>query len=137
MAEVFVPVRSVKQYFNEYAVDGIGKKHADRDLIKQQLLDAFQKEIFGQITMRYHDAYILAKPEDEVPSDVKEGVNKILQNSLRKWRRLCELFAGYKETRMLIEERDLMQILDDIVQGQTSPEVLETEDGTIEVVKEG
>ena len=38
---------------------------------------------------------------------------------------------------MLIEERDLMQILDDIVQGQTSPEVLETEDGTIEGVKAG
>ena len=128
MAEVFVPIMSVKQYFKQYAVEGIAKG-ADPNLVKKQLLDAFQKEIFGQITMKYHDAYILSKGADEVPEDVRKGVDAILQNSLRKWRRLCMMFGEYSDTRMVIEPQDLVDWIGQIIDDQKSPEVLETEDG--------
>ena len=106
MAETLIPIRSVKQYFREFAVEGIGKG-AKPELVKEQLLDAFQKEIFAQITLKYHDPAILSKDAGEVDDATREGVHNILENSFRKWRRLCELFARYRETRMLIEPEDL------------------------------
>ena len=47
MAEVMVPIRSVKQYCREFgkAVISDGAKPS---MVKEQILDAFQKEIFGR-----------------------------------------------------------------------------------------
>ena len=122
MAEVFVPVMSVKQYFRRYAVEGIAKG-AKPELVKQQLLDAFQKEIFGQLTMKYHDAYILSRDTNAVLPEVREGINSILMNSVRKWKRLCMMFAEYPETRMIIEEKDLMDLIRQIINDQQSEPV--------------
>ena len=126
MSEVFVPVRSVKQYFKEYGVDAIGKKHADPDLVKQQILDAFQKEIFGQLTMRFGDPNLLAKDISSVDPETKRQVDNILSNSVRKWKRLCMVFAEYKETHNLLFPSDLMVTLEDLVKVQTG------EDETVE-----
>ena len=126
MSEVFVPVRSVKQYFKEYGVDAIGKKHADPDLVKQQILDAFQKEIFGQLTMKFGDPELLAKDISMVDPETKRQVDNILSNSVRKWKRLCMVFAQYRETHNLIFPSDLMVTLEDLVKVQTG------EDETVE-----
>ena len=119
MAEMMVPIRSVKQYFKEFGVDAIGKHGADPKMVREQLLDAFQKEIFGQITMKYHDATILAKDADIVDDATREGVRNIIRNADRKWKRLCTLFATVSQTHTLIYPSELMERMHDIVKIQT------------------
>ena len=119
MAEQMVTVRSVKGYFKEFGIEAIGKKKADPDLVKQQILDAFQKEIFGQLAMKFGDPAMLAKDISEVDPETKRQIDNILSNSVRKWKRLCIVFAQYKETHNLIMPSDLMVTLEDIVKVQT------------------
>ena len=119
MAEQMVTVRSVKGYFKEFGIEAIGKKKADPDLVKQQILDAFHKEIFGQLAMKFGDPAMLAKDISEVDPETKRQIDNILSNSVRKWKRLCIVFAQYKETHNLIMPSDLMVTLEDIVKIQT------------------
>lgn len=119
MAEVMVPIRSVKQYFKEYGVDAICRQEADPKMVREQLLDAFQKEIFGQITMKYHDANILAKSAESVDDATREGVRNILRNADRKWRRLCTLFSSMSKTHTLIYPSELMERMKDVVKIQS------------------
>ena len=116
MAEQFIPIRSVKGYFKEFAVEAIGKQHADKDLVRNQILDAFRKEIFDQITLKFDDPYVLAKDVSEVDPEVIEKVNNILTNSVRKYKRLCILFSNYKETYNVIFPGDLMISLEEVCQ---------------------
>lgn len=125
MAEQMVPIRSVKGYIKEFAIEAIGKRHADPDLVREQILDAFHKEIFGQLTMRFGDPELLAVDISTVDPETKRQVDNILSNSVRKWKRLCIEFAKYKETFNLIQPSDLMVTLEDIVKAQTEG----TEDG--------
>lgn len=119
MAEQMVSIRSVKGYIKEFGIEAIGKKHADPDLVKQQILDAFHKEIFGQLAMRFGDPELLAFDIEAVDPETKRQVDNILSNSVRKWKRLCIEFAKYKETYNLLQPSDLMLTLEDIVKGQT------------------
>jgi len=119
MAEQMIPIRSVKGYIKEFAVEAIGKKHADPDIVKQQILDSFQKEIFGQLMMKFKNPELLAADMSKVDPETKQAVDNILSNSVRKWKRLCIEFAKYKETFNLLHPSDLMVSLEDIVKGQT------------------
>lgn len=119
MSEQMVTIRSVKGYIKEFGIEAIGKKHADPDLVKQQILDAFQKEIFGQLTLKFGDPELLAFDIEAVDPETKRQVDNILSNSVRKWKRLCIEFAKYKETFNLLQPSDLMVTLEDIVKGQT------------------
>lgn len=119
MAEVMVPIRSVKQYCREFG-KAIISDGAKPSMVKEQILDAFQKEIFGQITMKYHDANLLAKSEDSVDEATREGVRHILANADRKWKRLCTLFAEVPQLRTLIYPSELMERVRDIVKIQES-----------------
>ena len=119
MSEHMVTIRSVKGYLKEFAIEAIGKQKADPQLVKQQILDAFQKEIFGQLTMKFGDPELLAKDISSVDPETKRQVDNILSNSVRKWKRLCIEFAKYKETYNLIFPSDLMVTLEDIVGAQT------------------
>ena len=133
MAEQIVPIRSVKGYFKEFGIEAIGKKHADPDLVKHQILDAFQKEIFGQLTMKFGDPAMLAKDISEVDPETKRQIDNILSNSVRKWKRLCMVFAQYRETHDLIMPSDLMVSLEDIVKAQTGENEVLDEDEAAEV----
>ena len=119
MAEQMVPIRSVKGYIKEFGIEAIGKKHADPDLVKQQILDAFHKEIFGQLMMKFGDPELLAFDISAVDPETKRQVDNILANSVRKWKRLCIEFAKYRETFNLLHPSDLMVTLEDIVKAQT------------------
>ena len=119
MAEQIVPIRSVKGDFKEFGIEAIGKKHADPQMVKQQLLDAFQKEIFGQLTMKFGDPELLAVDVSAIDPETKRQVDNILSNSVRKWKRLCMVFAQYRETPDMIMPSDLMVTLEDIVKAQT------------------
>ena len=123
MAEQMVTVRSVSGYLKEFGIEAIGKKHADPDLVKQQILDAFQKEIFGQLTMKFGDPEMLAKDISTVDPETKRQIDNILSNSVRKWKRLCIEFSKYRETFNLLQPSDLMVTLEDIVKAQTGDAV--------------
>lgn len=118
MAEHMVPVRSVKGYIKEFGIEAIGRKHADPDLVKQQILDAFHKEIFGQLMMKFGDPQLLAEDISKVDPETKRQVDNILSNSVRKWKRLCIEFAKYKETFNLLQPSDLMVTLENVVGNQ-------------------
>lgn len=128
MAEHMVPIRSVKGYFKEFGVEAIGRKKADPDLVRHQIIDAFHKEIFGQLTMKFGDPELLAKNAANIDPDTKRQVDNIISNSVRKWKRLCMVFAQYKETHDLIFPSDLMITLEDIVKTQTGENEVTDED---------
>ncbi len=90
--EVSIRIRSVKQYFNDFIVEGLKDltKINEIDLIriKTQMLDAFRKEIFEQIADKLGpEAATLSR--DELAKI--EKVNNILVQEFRKWKRLCIL----------------------------------------------
>lgn len=91
-----IQIRSVKQYFNDFIVEELKglKKVREVDLIpvKQKILDAFKKEIFGQIVFKLGDNAKNMSKDDLAKLDV---VNDILVQSFRKWRRLCILCGEY------------------------------------------
>ena len=118
MAETIVPIRSVKQYIKEFGYEAIGRQGAKPNLVREQILDAFQKEIFGQITMKYHDAELLSREEEKVDEHTRAGVRNILENANRKWKRLCIEFSKFKETYNLIQPNELMARMTDIVKIQ-------------------
>ena len=77
-----VPIRSVKQYFNEFIVERLkGKTKVNAvDLIpiKQDVLKEFKNEVFGQIFFKLgQDAMTMTK--DELAK--LEPVNNILTHS--------------------------------------------------------
>lgn len=99
-----VRVKSVKDYFREYAVEGIGKG-ADRYLIRQQLIDAFHKEMFGLVSMR------TKKNFDDIPKEKDPEAMRITKNivkeTTKKWMSLIKEFEKYKETSGLLKPGDL------------------------------
>lgn len=127
MAETFAPIMSVKGYFNKYGVEAIGRKKESKELVKAQILDDFKKEIFNQLAMHVGDAQMLAKDISEVDSETKAKVDNIINNSVRKWKRLCILFSQYRETYNLILPHELMVELEDVVKGICEGEPIEEE----------
>lgn len=116
MAEQFFPIRSAKQYFREFGVEAIGKKNESKDVVRNQLLESFRKEIFDQITLKFKDPYLLARDISTISKEDKDKVDNIITNSVRKWKRLCILFSNFKETRTVIMPGDLMVSLEEVVQ---------------------
>lgn len=123
-----VIVMSAEQYFKKYAVDGIGKG-ADRWMIKRQLIDAFRKEIFGLVSMRtkkqLDGIYAEGDPEAE------RIARNVIHDATRKWIKLCGMFAKYKETAGLINEKDL-KLYDELEDEEDvgSPEEVGETEGT-------
>lgn len=117
-----VQIRSVKQYFNDFVVKGLeGKEKVNQvDLIpiKNAILDAFRKEIFGQIVFKLgEDAKTMTK--DDLAK--VEYVNNILIMSFRKWRRLCILCSEYG-LGSFFQLEDLQHALDDESVVEEDPE---------------
>lgn len=132
MADYIVPIRSVKQYMNEFVYGGIIERHEDPSLVRNQLLDAFQKEIFGQIVLKYHDATLLAKPTEQVSEDIRTGCRNIIDQANRKWRRLCIEVGKYKQTRSMIDVSDLNNYLNDVVEIQENKNDSNAQEGKLE-----
>ena len=114
MAEM-LRIRSAEDYFREYGRDGIGKG-ADKWMIKRQLIDAFHKEIFGLVAMRAKKQFDGVFPPEGDPEAIRIAKN-VIHDTLRKWEKLCWIFAGYKETKGLIDLDDLKMDENDIMQG--------------------
>ena len=128
-----VIVLSADQYFKKYAVDGIGKG-ADRWMIRRQLIDAFKKEMFGLIAMRTKKSFEDIPPEGD-PEAMRIAKN-VIHDETMKWKKLCIMFAKYKETANLIGPNDLKQYdeIDDI--GTTTEDLMEQQESEEEEVDE-
>lgn len=127
-----VNVLSAEQYFKKYAVDGIGKG-ADRWMIKRQLIDAFRKEIFGLITMRLKKQVNDANDIPEGDPEASRIAKNVIHDTTMKWKKLCGMFAMYKETAGLLDIKDL-KLYDEIEETGAIQEAaeVEEEDATIE-----
>ena len=103
-----IRIRSIKEYFQEFAVDGIGKGQPV-DLVKEQILDAFRKEIFDQIMWKLKVDDI--SKAEETPEN-HTIVENIMKNSYKKWLGVIKLFNRYRETLNILKPEDL-QLLDE------------------------
>lgn len=117
-----LPIRSVKQYFNEFIVKGLeGKQKVDQvDLIpiKTAILKAFKEEVFGQIYFKLGDE-AKTMPKDDLAK--MDFVNNILTQTFRKWRRLCILCGEYG-LGSFFQLEDLQNILDEDSTVEDDPE---------------
>jgi len=108
-----VQIRSVKQYFNDYIVAGLKdvEKPTELDLIrvKNQMLDAFRREIFGQIAFKLGPEAATMSRDDLAKIDT---VNNILKQSFRKWRRIC-ILCGEAGLGSFFQLDDLKDVLND------------------------
>ena len=99
-----VTILSAAQYFDRYAVNGIGKG-MDRMMVKKQLIDAFHKEIFGLVALRCKKRF------DDIPKDGDPEAMRIAKNVIRdatkKWASLIKMFEKYRETSGLLCPDDL------------------------------
>lgn len=121
-----VNVLSAEQYFKKYAVDGIGKG-ADRWMIKRQLIDAFRKEIFGLITMRLKKQVNDANDIPEGDPEASRIAKNVIHDTTMKWKKLCGMFAMYKETAGLLDIKDL-KLYDEIEETGAIQEAVEVEE---------
>ena len=104
MAEM-LRIRSANEYFKEFGVDGIGKG-ADKWMIRRQLIDAFQKEMFGLIKFRIKGIYPNEQINKSDPALI-DIVRKVASDTQKKWIKLCKMFDQYEETRNLLKIDDL------------------------------
>lgn len=110
-----VPIRSVKQYIKEFIVEGMGKNRAKPDMVREQILDSFMKEVWGQIVFRYNDPTLLSRSAESVDDKTREGIRHILDNTQRKYRRLCLELSKHPATYSLLNPDELMQRMKDVV----------------------
>lgn len=96
MSQEMLPIRSVKHYFNEFIVKGLKGKTKVQEVdmidIKAKILKAFQQELYGQLIFKLGPEAAEMKPDDLADM---EGVQNILQQTFRKWRRLCILCSEH------------------------------------------
>jgi hypothetical protein len=98
-----VQIRGWRQMWNDYIAEGLnqGLKLPE---IKRNLIEAFRKEIFGQIMFR-------AKVADlaDIPHDLKhdEMMRSIFMQEQKKWKQLVAECRKHLATAMLIKEDDL------------------------------
>lgn len=109
--EEMVRVRSADEYFEVYGKEGIGKG-MDRIMIRNQLIDAFHKEIFGLVAMR------AKKQLSDIPAEGDPEAMRIARNVIRdttkKWLKLVKMFEMYRETSGLLKPEDIQLDIDDL-----------------------
>ena len=98
-----IRIRSIKNYLQEFGNDGIGKG-LPVETVKNQIIDAFRKEIFDQITFKLRIADI-SQAEDNPKN--REAVTNIMKNSYKKWLGVIREFNKYRETRNMLKPEDL------------------------------
>ena len=101
-----VIVRSKEQYWRDYILTGLAN-HLGKETIKNQLLDAFRREMFDLIAIRTNIEDI-----DKVPETLrnKKTVENIARQARNKWVSLCIMCARFKETHGIILPSDIEAI---------------------------
>ena len=152
-----VVIHSVKEYFNMIAkeLNALPKiQEVDLINIKAKIIRLFQQELYGQIIFKFGPEAAEMKPDDL--ADL-EGIQNILQQTFRKWRRLCILLSEHglgnffrldhlkealkdgpnADVNVPDLEEDVTDKLDEILPPGEKPVIMkENEDGSIEPVEE-
>lgn len=102
MAEILT-ISSWRNMWNDYVVEGL-KKGAKKEEIRRNLIEAFRKEIFGQLTFRLKTEDLLKVPMTPESIDIVWNITTNEKSKLRALIRECE---KYPQTRDLIREEDL------------------------------
>lgn len=127
MAQTMLPIRSVKQYFNEFIVEPANKNGGttwlsrNREQIKANILEAFRKELFGQIVFKLGPE-AASMSRDQLAN--LNGVQNILEQTFRKWRRLCILCSEFGVPFIAVED------LRDALTEEEEPHAVETTEDT-------
>lgn len=104
MSERKIAIRSWKEMWNDYIYEGF-KKGLKNPEIRQNLIEAFRKEIFDQIMDK---ANVQDINEIEQTMGNSDMVRNIFRNSYNKWKRLvAECRKSGFRTASLIRENDL------------------------------
>ena len=98
-----VQIRGWKQMYNDYIYEGF-KNGQDAETIKRNLIEAFRKEIFGQITFRCRVEDVNDLPHTRKNDEI---VTNIFKESLKKWRALVKECRQHLTTMNLLNENDL------------------------------
>ena len=107
MAQQMLPIRSVKQYFNEFIAEpanqngGVVWLNKNRDQIRANILEAFRKELFGQVVFKLGPE-AASMSRDQLAS--MDGIQNILEQTFRKWRRLCILCSEFGVSFISLED---------------------------------
>lgn len=119
-----VQIRSVKQYINDFIVEGLkdiaNPSEIDLIRIKRQMIDAFRREIFGQIAFKIGPEAATMSRDDMAKID---AVNNILVQSFRKWRRICIICSEHGMGNIFGLE-DLRTALDEEEESSNAPDAV-------------
>lgn len=108
-----VQVPSVKQYFNTYIVEPLKDKKNIQELdllkVKAQVLDAFKKELFGQIVFKLGPEAATMSRDELAKID---AIHNILVQTFRKWKRLC-ILCSEQGLGNYFQLEDLQRVLEE------------------------
>lgn len=98
-----IRIRRIQDYLEEFGNNGIGKG-VPVSIVKEQILDAFRKEIFEQITwkLKIHDI-----SEAQQTHENRKIVENIMKNTYKKWLGVIREFNKYRETLNMLKPEDL------------------------------
>lgn len=105
-APEMIRIRTITEYLQEFGNDGIGKG-VPVATVKEQILDAFRKEIFDQITWKLKISDI--QEVKETPEN-RKIVENIMKNTYKKFIGVIKAFNRFRETLNMLRPEDL-QIL--------------------------
>ena len=101
-----VTVRRIADYWDEFIKDGLAKGLKKED-IRNKLVDAFRKEMFGLMTMRLKVEDLREAPQTE--KNMRK-IETVTRETFRKWNNLCALCRRFRETKDLIRPEDLVWV---------------------------
>lgn len=125
-----VQVPSVKQYFNTYIVEPLKDKKNIQELdllkVKAQVLDAFKKELFGQIVFKLGPEAATMSRDELAKID---AIHNILVQTFRKWKRLC-ILCSEQGLGNYFQLEDLQKVLEEDEPDPEEVVVLPPDNGT-------
>ena len=103
-----IRIRSAEEYFEEFGRQALYKDKADPKMVRNQLVDAFHKEIFGLVAARAKKRFDEIPPEGD-PEALRIARN-VVKDATRKWKKVVEMFERYRETSGCIKYDDISLI---------------------------
>ena len=103
-----VRIRRAEDFFNEFAYEKLYKQGKSKSDVKKELVNEFQKEIFGIVAMRAKKRFDQIPPEGD-PEALRIAAN-VIKDETKKWKKLVGMFNANSVTRGCITMEDLSMI---------------------------
>ena len=115
-------IRTKQDYWHDFVLTGLDKR-LTKDQIKTNILDAFRKEIFDQVSLFIEPANL----QGADPA-VQKRVQNIVKQAGNKLYSLCKLCNKYKETYGMIKPSDILSIEIDLNNKDSAKNTLDNEE---------